>query len=416
MQKLLITLLLLLAGQTAWAWSLEAIVDPAFERLRQGQQVELQKTLESIFTESEGYQITGPLDPDFNLDSTLLPLYRAVRIICPDLESYETAKNRLEQAPLAVDSIFLDAEGLSAAATGWRGHRAWINWQGESLPVCINSIGQTRFLIWMKEAREQGWVAYDVNQRHSYAEAVANYLAATDSGRVEAVPPPAADYGLAADLDLYAPIPPYVIEGYQNYKDYLAKYRALQIDFAHGIIAFVPDEELLARLIAEAPREAFPNKEIARLQDEYREFAERGGDLRVMQTLTAVGFDTLKTGEYFFAVSPSGKIRFGRELLREEVERVETETGHKAPRANHALLFPGEALLTAGAFFIDLDAESKLTEITAGSGHYFYSNIQETIYDDVARRSNYYVLSLGHFLTALAELGIDHDEILIRKF
>ena len=49
--------------------------------------------------------------------------------------------------------------------------------------------------------------------------------------------------------------------------------------------------------------------------------------------------------------------RFAFEKPREEVERIEQETGRKVPRANHAFLFPGEPVLTAGAFFVALDPD-----------------------------------------------------------
>ncbi|UCE24832.1 MAG: hypothetical protein JSU74_01920, partial [Candidatus Zixiibacteriota bacterium] len=152
------------------------------------------------------------------------------------------------------------------------------------------------------------------------------------------------------------------------------------------------------------------------LQHEYRKFFDRGGDTRVMETLTQAGFDTLAEGEYFFAVSLAGKIRFGRELLRAEVEHLEKQTGRKVPRANHAFLFPGEPVLTAGAFFIEKDDVPKIARVTAQSGHYFYSNVSKTIREDISQRSDHYLLTLGHFFGALRDLGIPYDNILISKF
>jgi hypothetical protein len=136
-----------------------------------------------------------------------------------------------------------------------------------------------------------------------------------------------------------------------------------------------------------------------------------------MQSLTKNGFDSLSTGEYFFAVSAAGKIRYGRELLREEVEQIEKETGRKVPRANHAFLFPGEMILTAGAFFIERrDGTTRLTAINAQSGHYFYSNVTPTVQTDISTKSNDYLLSLGHLFTALDRLDIPYDGVLISKF
>jgi hypothetical protein len=152
------------------------------------------------------------------------------------------------------------------------------------------------------------------------------------------------------------------------------------------------------------------------LTREYRQFFERGGDVRVMQTLTAEGFDTLAPGEYFFAVNVAGKVRLGRELLRAEVRRIEEETGRKVPRANHAFLFPGEPLLTAGAFFVEHDdGKPYITEVNAQSGHYFYSNVSATIREDISERSDHYLLTLGHFFCSLEQLGIPHQDLLIRK-
>ena len=151
------------------------------------------------------------------------------------------------------------------------------------------------------------------------------------------------------------------------------------------------------------------------LQHEYREFLEHGGDIGIMDTLTERGFDTLQAVEYFFAVGANGTIRFGRELLREEAMRIEKETGAKVPRGNHAFLFPGEPLLTAGAFFVEVDDSVRIVEVNAQSGHYFYSNVTPTIREDIAVRSDYYLSTLGHFFNALDSLAIPYQRVLITK-
>jgi hypothetical protein len=237
-----------------------------------------------------------------------------------------------------------------------------------------------------------------------------------DLGHVEAEAPSASSFNLPDTFDFYRPPPDYVIQGYANYKAFLHSHAEVRTTFAQGILAFVPTDSILAYLKDDAPAEAHPNKEAAALQHEYRKYFMRGGDGRELRTLDPDAFADLTPGEYFFAVSASGQLRFGRELLREEVARIEAETGHKAPRANHAFLFPGEPLLSAGAFFVALDPEPRITTVTAGSGHYFYSNIQPTIREDIANRSDHYLLTLGHFLRALDRIGVAYDEVLIRKF
>jgi hypothetical protein len=135
-----------------------------------------------------------------------------------------------------------------------------------------------------------------------------------------------------------------------------------------------------------------------------------------MQTLTARAFDTLSAGEYYFAIGLNDKIRFGRELAREEVRRIEQQTGKKVARGNHAFLFPGEPVLCAGAFFIEKDDKPHLTALNAQSGHYFYSNITPIIREDIIHKSNHYLLTLGHFFRILDNLAIDYGKVLISKF
>ncbi len=273
-----------------------------------------------------------------------------------------------------------------------------------------------RYWIWHLSHLDHKAVTAKRDQFKNYAKAVLRYVRDIKQGLINTPPPTATEFDLPAEIDFYAPPPDYVIEGYQNYKDSIAKYAAIETDFASGVLSIVPTDSLLDAIKKNAPREAFINKEQAAFQHEMRKFFKRGGHTGVMNTLTAIGFDTLKTGEYFFAVSLAGTVRFGRELLREEVVRIETSTGQKVPRANHAFLFPGEPILTAGAFFIKRDSVPRLVEVNAQSGHYFYSNLSPTVHDDIVDGSNRYLLTLGHFFNALDSLGVTYGRVLISKF
>lgn len=284
--------------------------------------------------------------------------------------------------------------------------------------VLITTVHQTRFILWYDMWYPE-YTADTVATFSSYALAVSDYLYSLDTGWMEAPAPKAIEYSLPDSLDFYAPPPDYVIEGYDNYLNFLNAHDTIRTDFAYGLTEFIPSDSLWEAMKTNAPLAAYPNKEWPMLQHEYKKFFERGGDVRVMQTLTHEGFDTLQAGEYFFAVSVAGKVRFGRELLREEVKRIEAETGKKVPRANHAFLFPGEPVLTAGAFYIedtdDAKKSHRLSHINAQSGHYFYSNVSETIREDIAVRSDEYLLTLGHFFTVLDKLNIPHDNVVVSK-
>ncbi|MEE8404342.1 MAG: hypothetical protein V3S17_03015, partial [candidate division Zixibacteria bacterium] len=299
--------------------------------------------------------------------------------------------------------------------TGYRGSLISITRDGHENLVQYLTLQQLRFLIWAKQHLANKDI-FDKNLKlGKYAIAVSDYLNEIDKGNLDAPEPKAVDFGLEESFDLYAPAPDYVIQGYQNYKDYLKSHAEIVTSKLSEILAFVPTESGLDRLKSEAPDIAYPNKEFPLLQEEFRKFIRRGGQMDYMRTLTKEVFDTLKSAEYFFAVGLSGKIRFGRELLREEVKRIEAETGQKPARANHAFLFVGEPILTAGAFFIENDGEPRIIEVNTQSGHYFYSNITATIREDVAERSNDYFMTIGHFFRALDSLEIDYHDVLLRK-
>lgn len=385
----------------------------AFAEAIEAQQAGLQDTIRSIIPATLGCFVSGPLD--VSLPDSVFG-YHQIRVVCPDIQAQERALEKLEQSEiLPVDSVQRGYDSSFAAyPPGVRGAKVFLP---ANRPVMCLTWSQLRYLIWYRDNLYPCVSDLDTANANRYARAVSAYLYEASFNETDVTSPDAESFELPIETDLFAPMPDYVIEGYQNYKDFLRSHATIHTDFAEGILGFIPNDSLEFMLKALAPGAAFPNKEYPKLQKELSEFFERGGDPRVMETLTKAVFDTLRAGEYFFGVGLNGTIRFGRELLREEVKRIERETGKKAPRANHAFLFPGEPLLTAGAFFVTIeDSVRNLSEINAQSGHYFYSNIQPTIREDIAERSDYYLATLGHLLSALDSLGIPHDKILIRKF
>lgn len=416
MYKAPIIVILVLAASVAIAAE-APVTGTLFDSILACQNIEFQHVLEELYPESDGYLVTGPLDPLLEVDDDLWHLYSSVRVVCPDLASRDEAveafplSGRFDVSTDSVNRTESDIEFADCGVTLFQ-----INWNGAITYVQFTTTQQVRFQIWSRRVMLDQLDSIDQEAFAEYSAVVSHYLCRIDSGLVDVEPSVASDYGLPESLDLYASAPDYVIRGYDNYKAFMKSHSELETDFARGILAFVPTDETLQQFTENAPREAHLNKEAAKLQEEYRSFFERGGDVRIIETLTAEGFDTLRTGEYFFAVSLSDKIRFGRELLREEVQRLERETGRKVPRANHAFLFPGEPVLTAGAFFIDDRNAVKLVEVNAQSGHYFYSNITETIREDIAERSDHYLMTLGHFFRALDSIGVSYEGILISKF
>ncbi len=386
-----------------------------FQRL---QYPELQSGLDLMVPEARGFLISGPIDVRIPADNIVSRIYGSVHIVCPDLASVESAVLAIGVNPdIQLDSV---RKHISSASderpVGFRGVLMEFTWQGQTYSLLICTTQQIRWLIWYKQFLREEVTGVEVGALDRYSVAVSDYLYALDNGDLEAEAPSSADFGVPEKYDIFAQPPDYVIEGYDNYMNYLYSFAEIRTSFAQGIKAFIPTDSMLEVIIEQAPAEAFPNKEAPMLQNEYHKFFSRLGDVRVMETLTGTGFDTLQPGEYFFAVGVSGKIRFGREFLRAEVERIEKETGRKVPRANHAFLFPGEPILTAGAFFIERNGSLKIVRVTAQSGHYFYSNVSPTIREDISLRSDHYLMTVGHFFKSLKALGIEFGNVNISKF
>ncbi len=396
----------------------DPIVGSAYDLLIEAQDVPLRQLLDTIFPENGDYLVTGPLDPLFSGPDNASDLYHAVRVICPDHESLGRTLDAVQKdSTITITQIdrclTSDCDGRPA---GYRGAFVRFRWQGKSYLVQFNTVQQTRWLIWAQNILKKADPTIPPEKLDLYARALSDHFYAIDR-KWEFIPEPkAADFALPERYDIYCKPPDYVIPGYENYRNFLRRHAGINTEFARGILSFVPTDSLLQALKDNAPGEAYPNKEAPMLQREYREFVERGGDVRLIKTLTADAFDTLKPGEYFFAVGLSGRIRFGRELLPEEERLIEVKTGQKVPRANHAFLFPGEPVLTAGAFFVKRDSMAHIVMVNALSGRYFYSNVTPTVREDIAVKSNRYILSLGHFFLALDRLNIPYSGIIISKF
>jgi hypothetical protein len=395
----------------------DPIADEAYGTLIDAQDPEFQLRLRGVFPEGFGFVVTGPMDPLFRFDTEIDSLFHLPRVICATADECMSAAVRLE-----------GNRDLSPATTA-------VNWMqsgrnrglcGFVLTVQVGGIGksalvlsyqQNRWLIWLRQAALLSTDHISQHALQQYSDRVVEYLSGLDGGGRQPEPPAATASGLPEHFDLLPPRPDYVIKGYDKYKRYLKKHSDIETFFADGILAFVPTDSLLGVLKDDAPQAAWPNKEEPLIQHEFHEFFDRNGDVGVIKTLTAGVMESLQPGEYFYAVGLNGTIRFSREIPREEIERLEAESGGKVARANHAFLFPGEPVLTAGAFFVEYasDRGKRIVEVNTHSGHYFYSNVSRSIRKDISVRSDRYLLTIGHFFRALDRIGVEYDGVLISK-
>ncbi|HER20190.1 MAG TPA: hypothetical protein ENO14_03990, partial [Chromatiales bacterium] len=319
----------------------------AFHALVAAQDTELQQALEALGLEARGNLVTGPLNPFFEGDEETARLMSLPRVVCPDLEERAQVAADIENAK-AFSRVRLTAyeeHPMTGGAAGFRGVVVELRTGGDRHRLLLTTVQQTRWLIWVRDVAATGVADVTAGGFDRYAVVVSDYLRAVDQALAAAdtMPaPPGPPSGLPEEAAFYPPRPPYVIDGYQNYKNLIKAHEDVDTDFARGITAFVPGDSLREAMIEGAPASAWPNKEEPLIQHEYREFFDRGGDVAALGTLTAEMIPQLERGEYFFAVGLTGKIRFGYETPREEVDRIERETGRKMARANHAFLFPGE--------------------------------------------------------------------------
>ncbi|MCP4566273.1 MAG: hypothetical protein GY841_01695 [FCB group bacterium] len=403
---------------TASAAPTDPTTGKRFKKLIAAQDVPFQHYLESLFSESDGYLIIGPIDPLFSGKGFSKKLYNSVRIICPDLETMEKTLDSLRaNSGIIVDTV----EGYlhqprQDNPVGYRGIMVESSWEGTVRYLQINTVGQTRWLLWAHNILAGDDPTIARAPLAAYSQAVSDHLYAVDRRWDEMPTKNAVDFGVLDTFDLYRTPPDYVISGYRNYKSFLARHAGLATSFTTGVKAFIPTDSLMLAIKSNAPKMAWPNKEKRLLQHEYLEFLARGGDMQILRTLSKEVFDSLKAGEYFYAVGLSGKIRFGRRPPLEKVMEIELSTGKKIPRANHAFLFHGQPVLTAGTFFIEADSTVRMTKVTIRTGHYFFSNVASSVREDIAVKSNEYIWTLGHFFSALDGLKIRYDDIIIRKY
>jgi hypothetical protein len=419
-----------LAAASAPSGSKDPFTGETYERVISAQDTAFQRQLTQMLPEIAGYVVAGPLDPSFNTGGNTDVLYHVPRVICATGEVAEHPIDRLFKPPSFTQVSRAKLTG--PPGVGLTGSLIKADWHGKEATALVLTQQSNRWLIWWRRVQQLPDADRWSETLAPYAAAVAVYLDSVDAATVSPVPstssvanlpgerrrpmpPVSTDYGLPVSTDLFAPRPDYVIQGYQNYKDFLHDHSGIETWFADGILAFVPTDSLLGVLKGDAPRAAWPNKEAPLLQHEFKKYFEKSGNLYEITTLTARRLSKLIPGEYFYAVGMNGKIRFAFETPREEIERIERETGRKVPRANHAFLFPGEPVLTAGAFFVALDPDPRIVKVNTHSGHYFYSNVTQTVRDDIARRSDEYLLTIGHFLNALDRAGISYQGILISK-
>ncbi|MFH1686378.1 MAG: hypothetical protein ABIE70_02510 [bacterium] len=371
-----------------------------FEKTIQAQHIPVQRVLGTIIDESEGYLVSGPLEPLANYGEFYGRVFSSVRVVCPDPEMKQKAIDKI----LASGDLAVTSSGTGNAVTkyfpGYTGTMLNLDFGGDQVMLQVLTLAELRYVLWFQYVRENGWYQQPADSRAQFALAISDYLKGLTYDNRLSEPPEASSYDLPGHLDLYPEIVGVTSIPKREYGQAIAACREISAEVAYGALVFVPGKVGVMGLKRLAPLRLYPEPVQAHMQDAYR----NATNLDRPQTLTKTVFDALASGTYAFAVSAAGRIR---------IARMTDETDSNPI---HARLLYGEQALAAGTIVIDTNRQPRLVQITAGSEYHFGPALESSPEEDLARTSDQVFLSLGHFLTALDRLGIDYSGVLISKF
>lgn len=396
----------------------QTIAGRSFDSVMAAQNLPLQLMLASLFPEDSGYVVSGPLDPLFRGDSVSTMLYRSLRVTCPSVSAVDDALTLIKQSEhLTVLRWFSHLHmARDEMPYGYRGVMAVVSFNGKTAYLQLLTLNQTRWLIWAHDI-----LSSDPNRQVSLeqwgglARAASEHFYAIDQRWSDPPLPMPKLFGLPDSLGIYR-FPNAAGISRRELDDLLRKGGTIQSDFAMGITAFYASDSLFDRLGSTAPTVAYRNRNRGIIQQELGTFLSRGGSMISVRTLTKELFQRLEAGEYIFGVSPAGMIRYFRNPSDAEIEEFEWSVGRKMPLAAESFLFPGEAILAAGRFVVKHDSVPRIVEINCYSDHYYFSSFDPGLKDEILRRSDRYLLSLGYFFKSFDNLDIPYRSALIRKF
>lgn len=397
------------SGGAQTAWDPNAV---AYEAVPAWQQAAV-TTLNRHLPTDSGFWVLGPLDLRVDLPDTMDLVRTTLRIIAPDLRGSRSVTQRLwmPTGGVALEELQPSDTLPHELPPGYPGRFLEGTIVGEHTYVQVLTVLEHRWLLWAERTDVTAIRQAVSGSTARYSTAVAEYFAAIDSGHAAVSAPRASAYGLAATFDLYPEPPAPVIRDRQGYLELLAEHRMLTLDGeVRDVYGFVPSPALAARLQELADDVLFVNRggEPA-LQRRYREFIDSGATWSGRPVLTSESISGLPPGRYIFAVDRYGFIRVG----------PMGDSGRPGgPLTSAAVLVHGDPVRVAGQMVLSghPGKPPEIAELNVNSEDYFFSNLSLSLYEDVERRSDRYVVALGHALRALDQARIPQDGILIRKY
>lgn len=383
--------------------SLVFYLDPLFSNTIKGtdfnawiesQNPQIQKELEVIFKEENGFTVTGPLSPLMNHNSNTDEAYHALRVICHHSDNLCEAITIIENIPhLSLRQYFLQPE--------YEGVLAVHHCCGKQTPVLFCTLQQTRYMIWYKDQVDNPDIDTNSQEFHSYAQAILEYFDNLED-QMPFDPPKSIDYDLPPSCEVF-PEKKSTSISHSDYQKLLTSHQNINWGTIRGVKGFIPSEELKDYMISNAPHCAFQDMNSHLFQKHLQKLYDSQGRDLIGKPLTADSLDTTAPGTYLFAVAISGKARFAR---------LAGDPEHNS----HSVLLLGEPALCAGIMEIGCDGTSFVSSANIFSPQYFFSPYADDIHEIITKKSDNYIATMGHFLQILKNEYIPHESIIIKKY
>ena len=126
-----------------------AISGEALKTWMAAQKPDFQKYLATLVDEKQGYLVTGPLDALFR-QSSGKDLFLSQRIVCADMESLQGLLDRLlnDSQLVLIESKICLMDDCPGEPIGYHGALLNIKWKETEILLQLNTLQQTRWLIW----------------------------------------------------------------------------------------------------------------------------------------------------------------------------------------------------------------------------------------------------------------------------
>jgi hypothetical protein len=423
---LAMTLILSLLSATA-AHTQFALETP--DNLNSSETIEVLNSLQALYPEAMGFRVGAPFEPEEGTGEDFARLLKAFRVIVipPEVTVNEAAR-RLAQKGSPFKQL-LDhgekGEFLPEAPVGYSGVLATARLNKKLVDLQFITVNMNRWLIWAKDNYFPMWQGERDTPLQEYAAAVSQYMRRNDFGSIMAEEPVATDVGAPAKADLYGPRAPEAADA-AGLSSVMSAHKEMKLDFAKGAISFVAGPGAIKWMVKHSGNNRFSDTDQARLQRVFQTFIEESRSFKELMTLSPEVLADLSPGRYFYAVDEYGRVRFGPiKCDGQDPMSLWTERA----KSYECLLFPGQPVVAAGEFEVaqdqapaeaSLDGASsprgRIAAVNAFSCYYFYPPGDKDLKNLAKKKSDKFLVSAGHFLGALEDMGIEPDGVRISKF